>query len=166
MDRALRNAREYPLALTLSMGALLFQATPAYGSAAFAVSDLSSPVRDAEVTAFVSHLSGRVYSENMTILIKTGKEVAAEPAIITCLSKASAWDEKKLVGQIAAGRFAGILVNTSLDNTERFTPGVASAIRGTYRRQVHFGETTVYLPVDAPLAASVVSTSAKTAVPR
>ncbi len=152
-ERALRNAQEYPLILSVSMAAFFLQAAPAVGSAVHAVSDLSAPERDSAVTAFVRHLPGRVYSENMTILMETGKEVAGEPAIVTCLSKASAWDESKLVGQITGGQFAGIVVNTSLDNRERFSLGVATAIRDTYRKYVRFGENTVYLPADSPLAA-------------
>jgi hypothetical protein len=151
MDRSLRGKNNYPAVLAVSIAALSIQALPGIDAITVALRDQSRPERDADVTAFVRSLNGPVYSENMTILMRAGKAIPAEPAIITLLTKMSKWDENRMIALVEDGRFAAVLVNTSLDNGERFTPPVARAIREHYPKQRRFGFNTVYLPEKAPV---------------
>jgi len=90
--------------------------------------------------AFLRSLAGPVYSENMTILLRTGKEV------ITALSQRGRWDEQPFVDQLASGFFSAVIVTTSLDNRNRFSPAVQAAIEKAYTLRYNYGEFHIFLP--------------------
>jgi hypothetical protein len=96
--------------------------------------------------AFLRSLAGPVYSENMTILLRTGKEVPAEPDVITALSQRGRWDEQPFVDQLASGFFSAVIVTTSLDNRNRFSPAVQAAIEKAYTLRYNYGEFHIFLP--------------------
>jgi hypothetical protein len=107
----------------------------------------STTARDtANVTAYIEHVQGPVYSENMTILMMAHKEIPAEPAIITALAQTGFWDETDFVKRIDSGYFSAIIVTTSLDNHNRYTARVQAAIEGAYQIQDTFGSFRVYVP--------------------
>lgn len=108
-----------------------------------------APNHSEEVVRFLQELPEPVYSENMTILMQAGKEIPAEPAIITALAKSGRWDESSFVSRIEHGQFQAIVVNwkeTSLSNRERFTESVARAVQQRYSLSKAFGQFGVYLP--------------------
>jgi hypothetical protein len=100
----------------------------------------------ARAIELVRHVRGPVYSENMTLLLKAGKDIPAEPAIITVLAMQGAWDQNEFVGRIRNARFGAIVVTTSLENPNRFTPQVKVAIEKAYRPTCREGEFQIYLP--------------------
>lgn len=128
-----------PLFLLHSMGNLttLYQAAVTF----------SQPTsnRSEEIVRFVQQLPGPVYSEDMTILMRAGKEIPAEPAIITALAMAKQWDESSFVHRIEHGEFEAIVVH-SLENRERFTESVARAVQQRYYLGKDLNWIKVYLP--------------------
>ena len=74
-----------------------------------------------------------VASEDMTLLMRAGKEVTFEPSIVTELASVGRWDETPLVQMIRNGGFAFILSATGPDwYIDRRTPAVTAAIRQSY----------------------------------
>ena len=99
-----------------------------------------------QVTAFLRGIAGPVYSENMTLLLKNGKEAPAEPDLITNLARLGSWDEQPFVDRIESGYFSAVIVTTSLDNGNRFTPAVRAAIQKAYRFDRNYGEFQIFRP--------------------
>lgn len=146
MEQGLRrNVREFAI-LAVAAGAFILQTAPAWARLQAAMANQTRPSSDSAIADRIEHMTGTVYSENMTILMRAGKEIPAEPAIITCLANASMWKEAPFVEQLRSRRFSGVVVSTSLDNRDRFTPAVASAIREAYPVVEHVGLYTLYLP--------------------
>ena len=78
--------------------------------------------------------------------MKAGKDIPAEPAIITVLAMQGAWDQNEFVHRIDNGWFGAIIVTTSLENPNRFTPQIKAAIERAYRPACREGEFRIYLP--------------------
>lgn len=91
-------------------------------------------------------IPGPVYSESTTVLMKTGKQIFAEPFMITTLANTGTWDQREFVRKISSKFFSAIIVTSSLDNRGRFTPEVADAIRQNYGVDQVYGFYVVYIP--------------------
>jgi hypothetical protein len=102
--------------------------------------------RSHEVVQFIKDLPGPVYSEDMVILVQAGKEVPAEPAIITALAADGKWNESGFVARIRNGEFSAIVIRWSLTNLGRFSEPVAKAVEERYYPINDFYPFTVYLP--------------------
>ncbi len=98
------------------------------------------------VVNFLKQLPEPVYSEDMVVLMQAGKEVPAEPAIITALARDGKWDESGFVAQIKRGEFHAIIIRNSLDDTWRFSQAVVNAIHERYYRTDNIGRFQIYLP--------------------
>jgi len=88
---------------------------------------------------------GIVYAEDISLLMRAGKEPPAEPAIITVLAKVGTWDEAPFVQKLAQGQF-GMLVIEDLSKRNLYTPRVAEAIEQSYRGIAVTPSGTVYRP--------------------
>src|SRR5262249_22000454 len=88
----------------------------------------------------VRESKGPVFSEDMWLLVKAGKEVPAEPAIIRELASKSKWNEQPFVHMIQERRFSTIVVTSDPGNSERFTPAVATAIGASYHQTLQLGK--------------------------
>ncbi|HEX8163302.1 MAG TPA: hypothetical protein VF538_15640 [Pyrinomonadaceae bacterium] len=99
----------------------------------------------ADVVRLVRETPGPVYSEDMTILMRAGKEIPAEPAIITALALNNRWDESSFVRRIEEGQFQAIIAR-SLDDRDRFTQPVARAVQQRYSLNRELGPYKIYLP--------------------
>jgi hypothetical protein len=86
-----------------------------------------------------------VFSEDMNLLYKAGKEIPAEPAMIQCLATAGIWDETPFVRMILGQRFAMIVAQGDL-SPERYSPTVAAAISSSYALAWTAGEYRLYKP--------------------
>jgi len=76
-----------------------------------------------------------VASEDMTLLMRAGKPVIFEPAIVTELAFKGQWDEVPLVEMIRARGFAFMIAtNNAIGGTFRRTPAVDAAMRDAYPR--------------------------------
>lgn len=88
---------------------------------------------------------GTVYSEDILLLLQAGKDVFAEPAIITLLTAAARWDERPFLDMLARQAFPLILA-TDLDDRVRFSPAVARLIRANYEKDAQMDGLGVYHP--------------------
>jgi hypothetical protein len=76
-----------------------------------------------------------VASEDMILLMRAGKPVIFEPAIVTELTLLGKWNELPLVNMIDSRGFAFMITtNDSPDATNRRTPAVNAAMRRAYPR--------------------------------
>lgn len=91
-------------------------------------------------------MPGDVYSEEMTVLLQAGKAVPAEPASVTFLSAMHLWDERQLVDRFRDQYFSAVVVNTTLDNPEHFSPAVRAAIDEEYEFHDKAGPYLIYFP--------------------
>jgi hypothetical protein len=98
------------------------------------------------VVNFIKQLPGDVYSEDMIILVQAGKEVPAEPAIISALAEDGKWDESGFVERIKNGQFSAVVIRWTLDNPGRFREPIARAIEERYYLIDDFYPFRVYLP--------------------
>jgi hypothetical protein len=74
-----------------------------------------------------------VASEDMVMLMRAGKPVIYEPAIVTELAALGRWDERPLVNMIASGGFAFMLTHDDEPGaTPRRTLAVNQAMRDAY----------------------------------
>jgi len=111
------------------------------------IRELSAHARNSEqVVAWLRGLPGPVYSEDVTAVIRSGKEVVAEPDMITYLAQAGTWDERPFVRQLASGAFSAVIVTSSLDNSNCYSPAVKAAIEKAYTHQRDYGEFKIWLP--------------------
>jgi hypothetical protein len=95
--------------------------------------------------AEVQATPGPVFSEDMELLYKSGKDIPAEPAMIQCLAKAGMWDERPFVRLILERRF-GLIVAYDLASPERYSPAVSNAIRSAYQQTMMIGDYRIYRP--------------------
>jgi hypothetical protein len=130
-------ATTYLLPLLIAM-----QAFP--GSVGNLRSDYNTSVDDGSATLIqlIRQAQGPVLSENMILLIRAGKEIPAEPAIVQQLAETGMWDQGLLIKMIEDHRFPMIIVR----NLDRFTPMVADAITQSYPRLRSIGRYKVYEP--------------------
>jgi len=74
-----------------------------------------------------------VASEDMVLLMRAGKPLIYEPAIVTELTALGRWDERPLVEMIASGGFAFMLTEDDQPGpTARRSPAVDAAMRAVY----------------------------------
>jgi hypothetical protein len=74
----------------------------------------------------------------MVLLLRSGKDVLWEPAIFAELASTGAWDQRPLVAQIKARRFAFFVTDGGRGEPmfdSRYTPAVADAMDAAYPRQ-------------------------------
>jgi hypothetical protein len=98
-----------------------------------------------KMLATVEEAPGPVFSEDMNLLYKTGKDVPAEPAIIQFLAKAGMWDERPFVRMIQEHRFSLVVTEDGFSG-ERYSPAVATAIQQAYEQAARIGDYLIYRP--------------------
>ncbi len=87
-----------------------------------------------------------VASEDMTLLMRAGKPVIFEPAIVTELASTGQWDEAPLIEMIRARGFAFMITtDNAIGGTSRRTPAVDAAMRDAYPRVEQASPNTVHL---------------------
>ena len=85
-----------------------------------------------DILARLRSINGDVYSEDMTILVQSGREVPAEPSSVTFLAAKHLWNEQPLVERLQNRRFAAVIVNSSIEDPEHFSPAVRQAVLSGY----------------------------------
>jgi hypothetical protein len=103
------------------------------------------------VLARIQEAPGPVFSEDMNLLYKTGRDIPAEPAMIQCLAKAGMWDERPFVRMIREQRFALVIAMVNretedLFSPQRYSPAVAGAIEQAYEQAGMIGDYQLYQP--------------------
>jgi hypothetical protein len=102
--------------------------------------------------AEVRAVPGRVFSEDMNLLYKSGKDIPADPTLIQCLAATGAWDQRPFVRLIQEQNFA-LIVAYDLSSRERYSPAVANAIEQAYEETTRAGDYRIYRPRRPSLAA-------------
>jgi hypothetical protein len=100
---------------------------------------------EAAVLELIERAKGPVLSEDMLLLVKAGKEVPAEPAIIQELASSGIWDERPLIRMIEENRFP-IIVAEDIADRQRYTATVAAAITRAYSQTRDIGYFRIYEP--------------------
>jgi hypothetical protein len=109
----------------------------------------SADRRQAEVfekaLAEVKATPGPVFSEDMNLLYKAGKDIPADPAMIQCLAATGVWDQRPFV-QLVEERSFGLIVTYDLSSRERYSPAVASAIEQAYEQTEVIADYRIFRP--------------------
>jgi hypothetical protein len=87
-----------------------------------------------------------VISDEMVMVLRSGKRVVWEPMIFVELASTGLWDERPFVAQIRAGAFAMFITTNDHD----WSPAVRRAIEDRYPVKRTFANYTAHLPAPAP----------------
>jgi hypothetical protein len=90
-----------------------------------------------------------IISDDMVLLVRNGKEVYIEPAIIGEGSALGSFDQRPLIRDVLAGKFAFFLTageagDRIFDN--RYSPEFAKAVDRAYPRKIRLLGRTIHLP--------------------
>jgi hypothetical protein len=88
---------------------------------------------------------GPVFSEDMNLLYKSGKDIPADPVMIQCLAASGFWDQRPFVRLLQRQSFA-LIVAYDLSSRERYSPAVAGAIGQAYEQTALIGDYRLYRP--------------------
>ena len=86
---------------------------------------------------------GPVFSEDMNLLNKGGKDIPADPVMIQCLAAAGLWDERPFIRLVQEQNF-DLIVAYDLSSRERYSPAVAGAIERAYQQTMTIGDYRLY----------------------
>lgn len=103
----------------------------------------------APIVQRIASASKPVISDDMTLLIRAGRNVAFEPAIAAELAHTGVYDEAGFVRMIRAGDFAFFLTEGragALPFDERYNAPVAAAIRAAYPHEEAIGRFVLHMP--------------------
>jgi hypothetical protein len=101
----------------------------------------------------VSRADKPVISDDMVLLIRSGKDVQWEPAIFAELASTGVWDERPFVQRVRRGDFAAFITWKSRGHhrfDERYNPAVANAIDAAYPIKEETAGLVVHRPVNRP----------------
>jgi hypothetical protein len=105
-----------------------------------ALEDLSVRIRHAERPAI---------SDQMVLLLRSGKPVLWEPAIFAELAATGAWDERDLVERVRAGEFSMFVTQGDRGDKlfdARYSPAVSAAMEAAYPIKQKAAGLVVHLP--------------------
>lgn len=105
--------------------------------------------RQAALVRRIAATEKPVASENMTLLMRAGKPVIFEPAIVTELASLGRWDQAPLVKMIRSGGFAFMITTENAPGGSfHRTPAVDAAMREAYPQVEQFApELWLHLPL-------------------
>jgi hypothetical protein len=96
--------------------------------------------RQAALVDRIAAVKKPVASEDMTLLMRAGRPVIFEPAIVTELASLGRWDQEPLVNMIRSGGFAFMITTEDTPGGSfHRTPAVDAAMREAYPRVERFG---------------------------
>ncbi len=93
---------------------------------------LATRSEQSELVSLISSLPGPVVSENMTALLRAGKSIPFEPAIIKQTTDIGVFDENTLLRR-TSDKFFDAFILTTYAHSYRFTPRMLHAIYENYR---------------------------------
>jgi len=102
-----------------------------------------------QLSAAVRAARAPIISDDMVMLLRSGKEVLWEPAIFGELASTGTWDERPFVALIRAERFSFFITEGDSGEAQfdsRYTPAVAAAMHAAYPRRCHLGGYVIHLP--------------------
>jgi hypothetical protein len=108
------------------------------------------------VAALLSGTRGPVISDDMVLLLRTGRDVVWEPAIFAELAHTGMWDERQAVVAIRGGQ-VGAVVSELPWYKDRYNPAVQAAIADALPRTDQVGITVVHRPADPSTGAKIAA---------
>ena len=93
---------------------------------------MASRHEDQELVRLISSFPGPVVSENMTALLRAGKSIPFEPAIVKVTTDTGVFDESALVKR-TSDKFFDAFIMTTDGYSQRFSPRMLEAIHENYR---------------------------------
>lgn len=90
-----------------------------------------------------------VLSDDMTLIVRAGRKVEWEPAIVAELIRVGRYDERALVRMIEARRFGFFITRGNMGSElfdDRYTPATAAAMQAAYPRLDRVSGLTLHLP--------------------
>ena len=90
-----------------------------------------------------------VISDDMVMLLRSGKRVLWEPAIFAELAGQGAWDERGMVARVEAGEFAMFITEGRRGQRlfdSRYSPAMGRAIDAAYPVKEKLADYTLHLP--------------------
>jgi hypothetical protein len=85
----------------------------------------------AAALAAIQASPGPVFSEDMVLLMRAGRPIPWEPAIVTQLANHGVWDETPLLEAVRGGEL-DLLVVRNLANPHRYTTAMRAAMESAY----------------------------------
>ncbi len=101
-----------------------------------------------ELYRLVAAIPGPVISQDMTVVVQSGKKFQFEPDLIRHMTEVGSFDETPLIARVAAAEYGAIILYSSLDFI--FTPRMAAAVRQNYEERQTIGQFRIYRPRGAP----------------
>jgi hypothetical protein len=105
------------------------------------------------LSAMVRTADKPVISDDMVMLLRSGKSVLFEPAIFAELASDGVWDERPFIAKIRHRDFAFFITNKDRGDPlydSRYNPKVAEAIAAAYPKIRIIADLTVHFPADKP----------------
>ena len=102
-----------------------------------------------EVVRAIAASPKPVVSDDMTLLLRAGRDVAWEPAIVAELTRVGQYDEKPFVHMVEDGRFAFFVTEGPPARKlfrDRYSPAIRAAMRTAYPREETVEGMTLHLP--------------------
>ena len=93
----------------------------------------------------IERMPGPVWSEDMTLAMIAGKDVIAEPAIVTELSYQGVWDQEPFLDWIRERKFDAVIINSAWW-PRRYTPEMKAAVMSYYPVVETIGRYKIYYP--------------------
>ncbi|MBC2661601.1 glycosyltransferase family 39 protein [Novosphingobium flavum] len=103
----------------------------------------------ARLVAMIKAAPRPVISDDMVAVLRAGKPVLIEPAIVTELAAKGVWDESPFVAQLRARRFAFVVTTGlpgSMDFDNRHSPAVTAALAEAYPVRIDAGSNYLNFP--------------------
>lgn len=136
--------------LAISVQALILAAMPPWASWHW------KPNRQAQLLSLsqmVRSTDKPVISDDMVILLRSGKPVLYEPAIFAELSSGHIWDQGPFIAKIRNRDFAFFITTDDRGSSlydSRYNPDVADAIAAAYPKVRKIADLTVHFPAEDP----------------
>ncbi len=140
--------RPRPRALLVAM-VLIGLPIQAYCSLAVVRDDRVSDALNRDLVARIARSPKPVISDEMVLLIRAGRPVLWEPAIVAELSHAGLYDEVAFAKLVRAQRFGFFITVGDYGDylsTDHYSPAIADAIDAAYPRREKRGPLTLHLP--------------------
>jgi len=83
-----------------------------------------------KVLDFIKQANGPVFSDALLLVLKGGKDIEGEPAIMTGLADGGVWNQAAFVAKIRSGHFDRVVIENPV--RDMFTPEISKAIEDTF----------------------------------
>jgi hypothetical protein len=102
-----------------------------------------------QVLSLVKTTQGPVYSDDLTILVKAGRDIPCEPFIMSELARRGRWNMAPFVDQIRGGYYAMLVAQADVSTNELVPREIQQAVAATYRLVVTIGDYRIYSPASS-----------------